>query len=127
MSSHITNVGKGIDYLVLWLDCDREGENICFEILDLIGNFLPVNQELLFLFQKDRVQRVYRAKFSSIAEPDILAAYHSLVDPPNLNQSLSVDARQILDLKVSDFFTNIRLVFASQDTKLFLFKKHFQN
>ena len=61
VAKHLQIVSRGVDFIVLWLDCDKEGENICFEVLDICRKNIPLSKR----------QRVFRAKFSSIAKKDL--------------------------------------------------------
>ena len=97
----LQNEGKGAEYLVLWLDCDREGENICFEVISCIMPEALSRKELRTPGPK---QRIFRAKFSAINPHDIKNAMMTL-GAPNENESLSVEARQELDLKVGVAFS----------------------
>lgn len=97
MPAFLAAEARGADYIVLWLDCDKEGENICFEVLDCVRDSMK---------RMDK-KAVYRAKFSSITDKDIVAAMNSLGEPDE-NQSRSVDARQELDLRIGCAFTRCR-------------------
>ena len=96
---HLQQEAKGIQCVVLWMDCDREGENINFEVLDVIGWTSEAHKP-----------KIFRAKFSAINEKDIVQAYNTLIRP-NENESLSVDARQELDLKVGVAFSRFQTRF----------------
>ena len=96
LPAHLKAEAKGVSHLVLWLDCDREGENICFEVIRNVSLPNPKN--------------VWRAKFSSLVPSDLIKAYASL-GYPNENESKSVDARQEIDLKLGVAFTRYQTRF----------------
>lgn len=71
--------------LIIWTDCDREGENIGFEIINVCKDVKPN-------------LAVYRAKFSEITTVSVFRALNNL-EQPNRNVSNAVDVRQELDLR----------------------------
>ncbi|KAG5232869.1 DNA topoisomerase [Salix suchowensis] len=81
-------------WLVLWLDCDREGENIAFEVMEV---FKGVNRNLT----------IRRARFSALIEGDIHEAAQNLI-APNQWFSDAVDARQEIDLRIGASFTRFQ-------------------
>lgn len=91
--------------LIIWTDCDREGENIGFEIIDVCKAIKPN-------------LTVYRAKFSDMTAASIFRALQTLA-PPDLRQSQAVDVRSELDLRIGAAFTRfqtmrLQQVFPSQ-------------
>lgn len=80
--------------LIIWTDCDREGENIGFEI---IGVCRAVKSNIV----------VYRAKFSEITSAAVRRAIANLIDPDE-KQSAAVDVRSELDLRIGAAFTRFQ-------------------
>ncbi|KAE7997552.1 hypothetical protein FH972_002178 [Carpinus fangiana] len=81
-------------WLVLWLDCDREGENIAFEVIEVCT---AVNTHLT----------IRRAHFSALIDSEIHEAVQHLVEP-NKWFSDAVDARQEIDLRIGASFTRFQ-------------------
>ncbi|XP_039291080.1 DNA topoisomerase 3-alpha [Nilaparvata lugens] len=80
--------------LIIWTDCDREGENIGFEIISVCQGVNPNLQ-------------IYRAKFSEITGPSIRNALNNLAEP-NKRVSDAVDVRSELDLRIGAAFTRFQ-------------------
>ena len=100
MVKHLEREARGVQYLVLWLDCDREGENICYEVIRCVESSMGLKKH-------EHRDRVFRARFSAVTKKDIDKAMLNLVQP-NENEAKAVDARQELDLKVGVAFSRFQ-------------------
>ena len=80
--------------LVIWTDCDREGENIGQEIVSVCTAIKPVLD-------------VYRARFSEMTERSIFSACNNL-SRLDMNLSEAVEARQELDFRIGCAFTRFQ-------------------
>uniref|UniRef100_A0A1I7XJ47 DNA topoisomerase n=1 Tax=Heterorhabditis bacteriophora TaxID=37862 RepID=A0A1I7XJ47_HETBA len=88
------------DTLVIWTDCDREGENIGSEIVKVC-------------LEGNRRMDVFRAKFSEITPQAIMNAIQNLL---RLDRNIvdAVDCRSELDLRIGAAFTRLQTLHLQQ-------------
>jgi DNA topoisomerase-3 len=94
VAKNLEAIARRASSLVLWLDCDREGEAIAFEVLGICQS---VNPRLA----------IYRAHFSALTKRDIVTAFNTLREP-NRNLNDAVEARQEIDLRIGAAFTRLQ-------------------
>ena len=91
---NLKSLSKNATDLFLWLDCDREGEAIAYEVINIC---LAVNSNLV----------LHRAKFSSVNPSELIRAFEN-PGVPNVNLSNAVAARQEVDLRSGAAFTRFQ-------------------
>lgn len=102
--NNILNLVKYSSVLIIWTDCDREGENIGFEIINVCREVKPNI-------------RVFRARFSEITARSITHAIHHLVQPDKA-ASDAVEVRKELDLRIGAAFTRLQTIFLQKRVTL---------
>lgn len=86
--------------LIIWTDCDREGENIGAEIVEICCKANPKLD-------------VYRARFSAVNNQEIYRAIRTL-DRLDYRKSEAVEARLELDLRIGASFTRLQTLHIQQ-------------
>lgn len=87
----LESLARDCQVLILWLDCDREGEAIAFDVLEICRRQNP-NLD------------IKRAQFSALTRQDLTRAARNLV-LPNPHMKDAVAARQEIDLRIGSSFT----------------------
>ncbi|RIB15145.1 prokaryotic type I DNA topoisomerase [Gigaspora rosea] len=91
---NIAKEARNAEQIMIWTDCDREGENIGSEIVAVCRG---ANSRI----------KVSRAKFSAIISQQIRHAWQSPVDL-DYRQANAVDARAELDLRIGAAFSRFQ-------------------
>ncbi|TBU13483.1 DNA topoisomerase 3 [Hamiltosporidium tvaerminnensis] len=92
--SHIKQQLHSKDLVIIWTDCDREGENIADQIQK-------------FIKEQNQTIPIHRARFSSIDSATLNYAISNLTII-NQNESNAVNTRQELDLRIGAAFTRFQ-------------------
>ncbi|KAF9963982.1 DNA topoisomerase [Mortierella alpina] len=91
---NLQNQSRNADQVIIWTDCDREGENIGAEVADVCRR------------QNPRIT-VSRARFSSVTPAEVHRAMRNPVQL-DMRQAEAVDARIELDLRIGASFTRFQ-------------------
>lgn len=94
IAKNIEKLSRGVDRLMIWTDCDREGEYIGQEILDVARKGNP----------NLTIDNTMRAQFSHLERNHILRAARELIKL-DINAINAVGTRQELDLRTGAAFT----------------------
>ena len=94
IESNLLKLSQRANVLVLWLDCDAEGEAIAYEVIDICQ-------------KTNRNLSIKRAHFSAVTQHDISHAFNNLTEP-NKRLAESIEARQEIDLRIGASFTRFQ-------------------
>ena len=83
--------------LLSLLDCDREGEAIAFEVIDIVKQVQP---EI----------KIKRAHFSALTKLEINEAIGKKLTDPDKHLADAVFARQEIDLRIGASFTRLQSI-----------------
>ncbi|CAK9780934.1 unnamed protein product [Cutaneotrichosporon oleaginosum] len=93
LERNLQKEARNADILMIWTDCDREGEHIGHEVVEVCR---AVNNRL----------RVRRARFSAIIDAQIHNACRQ-ADDLDMRMVNAVAVRQVLDLRIGAAFTRL--------------------
>ncbi|GIX62116.1 DNA topoisomerase family protein [Babesia caballi] len=100
IEKNLLHYSKKCSKLVLWLDCDREGEAIAFEVISVckrVNSAIAIRRAIFSAV----TSASHRTTNDAAAEADIETACARLRDP-NPNLAHAVEARQEIDLRIGE-------------------------